>query len=431
MRGPRWFWGGLAFIGVIAFAVRVAYVDIVASGHVLPFDGQYNHDVANGFVNGQGWIDQNLLHLRGVVRPTAYFPPLFGLVLAAASWLGADSVHAHQILSCVIGVAGVVIAGLLGRVVASPAVGLVAAGLAAIHPLLFGITGALMSETLYIPLVGAAVLAVYIAKRTPSFLSFAAVGALCGLAALTRSDGLGLALVLGVPLVVSVRALGRRAWKLAGAALLALLVVLAPWTIRNALTFEKPVMISNNSGTLIGGANCDITYYGAHQGRWALQCPGVAENGDDESALNTRRRNLGIRYALDHLQRLPYVALLRVARTWAPPISDDQSEFEVAEGRDAHWQWLGELLYVAGIPFAVAGVVALRRRKVMVWPLLAPLGFVCLVSAASYGSQRFRAAAELPLIVLTAVGIAATSSWALRLGRRGDDRELIYDPDTG
>jgi 4-amino-4-deoxy-L-arabinose transferase-like glycosyltransferase len=405
--GPRWFWIGLVIAGAVALAVRIAYVQSGATHMLLPFDGQYNHDVANGFAAGRGWIDHNMLQLRGVVRPTAYFPPLFSLVLAAASWVGADSVTNHQILSAAIGVGSVVIAGLLGRAVASPTVGLVAAGLAAIHPLLFGITSALMAETLYIPLVGTTVLLVYRAREKPTFLSFAAVGALCGLTALTRSDGSGLVLVLGVPLVVSVRALGPQAWKLAGVGVLALLVVLAPWTIRNTLTFDQPVVISNNSGTLIAGSNCDITYYGAHQGRWSTECPSNAENGEDESVINAKRRNIGFHYMLDHLERLPYVAALRVARTWVPPSSNDQSEFEVAEGRDAHWQWLGELLYLAGIPFAVAGIIVLRRRKVPVWPLLGPLLLVCLVSAAGYGSQRFRAAAELPLIVLTAIGITA------------------------
>lgn len=424
---PRWFWAGLAIAGAVAFEVRLLYIDHVARHRYLPWDGLYNHDVANGFAAGQGWIDQNLFHLHGTVQPTAYFPPLFSLVLAASSWLGFDSAYAHQVVSCGIGVVTVLIAGLLARRVATPTVGLVAAGIAAIHPLLFGLTGALMSETLYIPLVAAVVLAVYIAQRTPSFVSFAAVGALCGLAALARSDGLGLVVVLGVPLVVSVRQLGRTRWKLAGVGVVAMLVVLAPWTIRNTLTFERPILISNNSGTLIAGSNCYDTYYGSHQGRWSLDCPDSADGGGDESVVNTRRRNQGLSYALDHVDRLPYIAALRVIRTWVPASNDDQAHFEVAEGRDAHLQWMGELLYLAGIPFAIAGIVVLRRRKVIVWPLLGPLVLVCLVSAAGYGSQRFRAAAEVPLIVLTAVGIVAAAA-RLRLVNRAGATVPQADP---
>ena len=66
-----------------------------------------------------------------------------------------------------------------------------AAGLAAIHPLLFGLTGALMSETLYIPLAGATVLAVYVVNRNPTFVTVAGFGALCGLAALRAATGSG------------------------------------------------------------------------------------------------------------------------------------------------------------------------------------------------------------------------------------------------
>jgi Dolichyl-phosphate-mannose-protein mannosyltransferase len=416
----RGFFIGLTIAAVVGFVVRVLYVDHVAAHRALPFDGQYTHDVANGFANGQGWIDQHVLHTIGVHRPTAYFAPLFGFVLSISSWLGADSVHAHQLLSCAIGVGSVVVAGFLGRSVFGPAAGLVAAALAAVHPLLFGSVGTLLAETMYIPLVGAAVLATYWARRSPSSLSFSTFGALVGLAALTRSDGLGLALVLGVPLVVAVRRSGhasgssRSAWKLGAVGLLALFVVLAPWSIRNALTFSTPVMISNNSGTLISGSNCESTYYGSELGRWDLHCPDVADHGGDESVLNAHRRNAGFKYALHHVTRLPYIAVLRVARTWIPPASNTQSRFDVAEGRDAHWQWLGQLFYVASLPFAIAGVFVLRRRGVPVWPLLGTVVLVCLVSATGYGSQRFRAAAEIPLIVLTAVGLVATVSAAAR-----------------
>jgi hypothetical protein len=428
---PRGFFIGLAVAAIVGFVIRVLYVDHVAAHHALPFDGQYTHDVANGFADGQGWIDQHLLRVTGIHRPTAYFPPLFGFVLSISSWVGADSVHAHQLVSAAIGVGSVLVAGFLGRSVFGPAAGVVAASLAAIHPLLFGSVGTLMAETMYIPMVGAVVLATYWARRAPSFLSFSVFGALVGFAALTRSDGLGLALVLGVPLVLAVRRSGRSAWKLGGVGLLALFVVLAPWSIRNALTFSTPVMISNNSGTLISGSNCRITYSGRELGRWDLHCPDVRDDGGDESVLNAHRRNGGFKYALHHVTRLPYVAAVRVARTWVPPVSNSQSRFDVAEGRDAHWQWLGQLLYVASLPFAIAGVFVLRRRGVPVWPLLGTVVLVVLVSATGYGSQRFRAAAEIPLVVLTAVGLVAAAS-ALTAGswRRAAPAPSAVDPGT-
>ena len=47
--------------------------------------------------------------------PTTEKPPLYPGVLAIFSWLGLDSVDAHRVVSCLLGTAGVVLIGLLGR----------------------------------------------------------------------------------------------------------------------------------------------------------------------------------------------------------------------------------------------------------------------------------------------------------------------------
>jgi hypothetical protein len=56
---------------------------------------------------------------------------------------------------------------------------------------------------------------------------------------------------------------------------------------------------------------------------------------------------------------------------------------------------------------AVAGIVALRRRRRAVYPLLAFVATVVVTVAVVYGETRYRAAAEVPLVLLAAVGIDA------------------------
>src|SRR5205085_1312955 len=54
--------------------------------------------------------------------------------------------------------------------------------------------------------------------------------------------------------------------------LVAFAVVLAPWTIRNLTTFDRPVLISNNANGLWVGANCGPSYHGPLIGYWVFQC---------------------------------------------------------------------------------------------------------------------------------------------------------------
>ena len=75
-----------------------------------------------------------------------------------------------------------------------------AAGGAAIYPMLFQVDGALMAESLYAALVAGFLFATYRAIDEPSvLLNWVLAGALAGLAALTRTEGLLLLPVVLVP----------------------------------------------------------------------------------------------------------------------------------------------------------------------------------------------------------------------------------------
>jgi hypothetical protein len=57
------------------------------------------------------------------------------------------------------------------------------------------------------------------------------------------------------------------------------------------------------------------------------------------------------------------------------------------------------------VPFAVAGFLALRRRREVTWILLAPFIIVAVTALTTYGNLRFREPAEVALVVLAAVGV--------------------------
>jgi hypothetical protein len=54
---------------------------------------------------------------------------------------------------------------------------------------------------------------------------------------------------------------------------------------------------------------------------------------------------------------------------------------------------------------AIGGAVVLRRGRVSLIPVLAPIAVVTLNAAAFYGLVRFRAPAEASIVVLAAVGL--------------------------
>ena len=75
------------------------------------------------------------------------------------------------------------------------------------------------------------------------------------------------------------------------------------------------------------------------------------------------------------------------------------------EGRRAWVQKLGAAIYFVLIPFAVYGLLLLRRRRFPLLILLAPFITVTVTTLLAYGQIRFRHSAELSLGVLTAVAL--------------------------
>jgi Dolichyl-phosphate-mannose-protein mannosyltransferase len=414
-------------IALVALIVRVGFVLVVDPKLPDPGDATAYHLLANNLADGHGYIrpfDFRILH---VVRPTAEYPPLFPALLAVPSFLGAKSVDAQRLLLCFVGTGTVVLVGFLGRRVGGPLVGVLAAAIAAVYPMLFLGEAVLMAESVYVLLVTAALLLAYRAADAPSPLRFAALGLVIGLSALTRAEGVFFAIVLVIPLAISLRSLAtRRRALLAALAIGVSVLVVVPWTIRNAVRLHAFVPISNNIGTAVDGANCDLTYSGSQIGLWREtfsqfgdsarrrpQAKACFEGFDirrrdfEEADVANKHRGDGITYARDQLSRVPLVVAVRELRTWGVYAPRQQIDFESLEGRPKRWQGVGTVMYWVLLPFAVAGAVLLLRRRARVWPLLSTAVVVVLTTALTYGQQRFRIADEPSLVVLAAVSVVA------------------------
>ncbi len=417
---------GLALVAIAAVAIRIAFILIVAPAVPRIGDANAYHLLAENLAHGRGYIRPFDRQLLGLTRPTAEYPPLFPALLAIPSFLGLHSVESQRLFLAFVGGGTVVLIGLLGRRVASPAVGLVAAALAACSPMLFLSEGILMAEALDVFLVTAVLLLAYRALDQPTVLRFVALGFVIGLATLTRAESILLGVVLVVPMCVRMRTLARsqRVGRVAATLAVALIVV-TPWTVRNALRFHAFVPVSNNVATLVDGANCDATYSGSELGLWrgtfpdastpvarpqALACfEGFATSDPhfDEAKAASEHRHDGLQYARTHAGELPKVMAVRILRTWGVYSTGQQVNFESLEGRPRHWEWAGTIFDWILFPLAATGIVVLARRRVPVWPLVATVVTATVVAALTYGQQRFRIAAEPTILVGAAVAIVA------------------------
>jgi len=209
-RGDR-FPAALAGVALAALVVRIAFVRVVRPKVPAIGDATAYHLLGEHLARGDGYIrpfDDVLLHR---VRATAEYPPLFPVLLAIPTRLGAHSVEQQRIFLAFVGAGTVMLVGLLGRRVASAPVGLVAAALAALYPMLFLTEATLMAESLYVALTTTVLLLAYRAFDDPKPVRFAALGAAIGLAALTRAEGVLLGIVIVIPLGVFLRDITFRA----------------------------------------------------------------------------------------------------------------------------------------------------------------------------------------------------------------------------
>ena len=405
---PASFRGRLLLLVAVGLAARLLYALVVMDGAGVRGDGEQFRLLALGLADGEGYRQPRVVAMSDV--PTADKPPLYPLMLAIPSVLGWTSIEAHRIASCLMGAALVAGLGLLGRRLGGDRIALAAAGIAAVYPPLVVLDGAVRSESLYAPLIAFSLLAAYRVVDRPTVGRAAVLGALIGLAGLTRADGLALLVLLLVPLLTLLPA-GRRL-PAAAACALAAAVVLAPWVARNWITFDRPVL-STNYGSLLAGANCDPAYDSELIGSWPCFPRDRVAPGTDEVDLAGRLRRRGLDYARDHAERIPAVAGVRVLRTldlWDPV---DASRLESGIGdRDLTVHRTGVVAWWLVLALAIWGALILRRRGRPLRPLLAPVALVVLLSVVGYGSTRFRAAGEVPAVVLAAVTCVAL------LGRR-------------
>jgi 4-amino-4-deoxy-L-arabinose transferase-like glycosyltransferase len=350
-----------------------------------------------------------------------------------------------RIVELLLGMAAIVVVFALGKRLAGAPAGLLAAFAVAVYPPFIHSTGALYSEPPAILTLPAAVLAFLWAGEQERLRAWLLPGLLFGLTSLARPEYLLVAAAFA--LLALVRVGRERGWRpgLAGAALLvvALLVPVVPWTIRNEVVLNRLVPISTGGGKAL--------YVGTF-------LPADGEYQRVKALLARRYLHRELDPHSEALDRVNPTPLFNRVAARYPELPRDSALGKIGKQNFSHWfgedpveylamtarkvwrMWsagVGEAMestagrivqtLIVALALAGLGVLAWRRRW---WDLIAmatPIALVTAVGAISLAASRRNEA----LMTLAFPLAAAALSWgaaALLSSRSWSPRQASSPP---
>jgi 4-amino-4-deoxy-L-arabinose transferase-like glycosyltransferase len=247
---------------VCSFLLKAAL--LVPAHNVLPITDSFDYVLYGRTLNVAGEL--------GSERPPLY-PALLAGVFAAASWVGIPpptggnpgvggglvDLDLAKFVQVVLSTLSVWLVYVLGATLFDSRSGLTAAALFAFYPDFVGFSHLLWSETLFVTLFVAAVVLLFRGVRSGRVVTLGGAGVCIGLAALTREIGLTLLPWILVWIVLIGAATRRQGLRAALVVMLAAVVTIAPWTVRNALKHHAFVPVTAIHGVaLLWGASPDV-----------------------------------------------------------------------------------------------------------------------------------------------------------------------------
>jgi hypothetical protein len=373
---------------------------------------------ASGIADGDGYGFPN-------GEPTAYYPVGYPGALAGVLWLArqlpfSDTPYVvATVFNIVLGTATVVLVFELARRLFDPVVGLVAAAVVAVWPNLVFHTATPLSETLFNALLVGAM--VVLCRRPwpargPEPWRLAAFGLLLAFSALVRPISLLVLPLLAGVLWLAARRLATAAVGI-GVVALVVVVVIAPWTLRNRSVMGETVLISTNTGD-----NLCIGHHEGATGAFVLTefCAGRFE-GLRRPEYELRRDEDGTskarRFALDHpgeevrllFSKLHY--LVQHDHDGLDAVESYREDPFIGKGFRRFLEVVADGFALVAALLGAAGLAALfSRRDPRRLALLAMLVAVAVAPLAFFGDPRF----HVPVVPLLSVG---TGVAVVRLAR--------------
>jgi 4-amino-4-deoxy-L-arabinose transferase-like glycosyltransferase len=416
----------IAAVSALALLVRVVVV-LSTRGYVPTTDAKDFDRLAVSLAT-TGHFPRSLanpLH----VTPTALRPPAWSWALSLVyRVVGVADAHrrweAGRMFEAVLGALAVLLLMLIVRRLWGNRIALVTGGLAAVYPPLILAGTSLLSESLFIPAVLGAVLAALEMRQTGRWWWGVAAGALVTLATLTRSNGA----IVGIPLLFLVWTgkprFSWRALRAPAVIVVAAVIVLTPWMIRNEQVFHSFVPTSTEGGFALAG-----TYNQADQDRrinpafWGMPAPAMVQILEQNHDVNEQQMDSKLtRVGLDYIKAHPASVVKTSWLSFLRLLDLDGSQLErsgaILEAQPV-WLTIDSIyaFWVAGL-LAIGGIVVLRRRfpgqggPAAFWWCPAVL---FLSNVPFIGDTRYRSPADPFMLILTA--FAVIELWRLLAAR--------------
>jgi 4-amino-4-deoxy-L-arabinose transferase-like glycosyltransferase len=290
--------------------------------------------------------------------------------------------------------------------------GFVSAGIAALWPPLVMVGSSLLSESLFIPLLLAAVWAALVYRDERRLRWAVAAGVFVGLLSLTRGNGFLMVIPIGCLLWVARPRFSRGALLTPLAMLAVAIVVLIPWTVRNYSEFHSLVPVTTETGYgLAGTYNATAQADKRFPGLWLPPLPQMHQAflvhpDANEVLVSSTLTHEATHYIRQHPTSLIttfYWNTLRLLNLTGP---DVERAFAGGEGYPL---WLAVLsVYALWVLLALC-LVGLSRRALRAAPLAlwgCPL-VIWLTTAPLLGLTRYRSPADPFLIFVAALALVA------------------------
>jgi hypothetical protein len=394
----------LGIILTIAVLLRIAlilYVEHHSARFDFPDSRRYVQ-VARNIADGNGPIDSPAVR--------AGTDPLYPAILSLGISFGLNDTPAilrfGRTINSLCALASVILLALIARRLIGPRAALIAATLLAIDPILLFFNGLVLTESLYIMLLLAAIYFVTrLGDHRPAFWALLA-GLALGLGAITRSTSLFLSIMM-LPYV----------WRLTSGNsparvravmifMLGFATCLSPIVGRNFRLFGHFVPVRTG-----GGASLLEAF-----GPWADGGPGMdriayppAPPDADEYLRDRINREAAVEWIRQNPANAIRMAWTKLMRMWS--ITINAPGYSSSSYRLMGWATVTPI-YV----LSIAGIYFLRRRSVVLALCLIPAVYFSCVHMIFVGSVRYRLPV-MPLLFLLA-GAAIDRLW------RGEPRSL-------
>jgi 4-amino-4-deoxy-L-arabinose transferase-like glycosyltransferase len=414
-------WVVAALLGGAAAAVRVLWVLVMSREPQGLTDLTLYPLFAEGIAEGRGYLSLGQ-------HPTAYYPPGYPYFLGSLQWL-LDRVGLGEHLVLVAGLVqallgGVVVAAVVvaGERLGGRRVAWLAGVVVALWPNLVVHSSLMLSETLFLALFAVTLAALVHAGDGARWwspaLAVAAVG--LGACALVRPQSTFLALP-AVALAWALSAPGWRRWAARVAVLCAgVVLVVAPWTVRNAVVMGDPVLVSTNTGdNLCIGFNPDASG-GFMAAPYCETGEFYVQGIDQELRRDAEARTRAIDWATGHLGELPGLSWTKLRITYADDRdglraleSFGEDEF-LSDGARSALGTLADVYFFVVLSLAAAGLVWTtvwgwqdRRRDASGLVLVLVTLSAVAVPVLSFADTRFKVPAAPCFALLAALVVGA------------------------